>query len=306
LKLRLILPGVPLPKLKVHKLDEGRGRPSYLLTFISVASSRTGSPAKVFEMEFIMRIVYLVPGPLGRTPEGRVEVERRGSLLKKYAAPGTEVGIEDVPEGPASIVSMYEEYLSIPATCRRALELQEEGWDAIILGCYGDPGLDALRELLTIPVIGPGEATAFMAASLGHRFSIITITESVIAFTEKQIRNTGVGEKLASVRVVGIPVLELHHDRERSLEATIAQGRKAIEQDRADALIVGCMSMGFLEIAEAAGEELGVPFLNPAKVSLKFAEATVGAGLTHSKRAYMTPPKLASGKVSSAAELFKM
>lgn len=251
-----------------------------------------------------MRIVYLVPGPMGRTPEGKAEVERRGSYLKRWAGPDTEVGIHDVAEGPASIESMYEEYLSIPATCRRAVELEEEGWDAIILGCYGDPGLDALRELLTIPAIGPGEATALMAASLGHRFSIITITDSVIASTERQIRNVGVGEKLASVRVVGIPVLELHHDRERTIEATIEQGRKAIEQDRADALIVGCMSMGFLEIAETAGAELGVPFLNPARVSLKFAEATVGAGLSHSKRAYMTPPKLATGKVQSAAELF--
>lgn len=250
-----------------------------------------------------MRILYLVPGPMGRTPEGRAEVQRRGDLLKKYAAPGTEVGIEDVPEGPASIESTYEEYLSIPAGIRRAVELESEGWDALILGCYGDPGLDAYRELLSIPMIGPGEATALMAASLGHRFSIITITESVIPMTEKQIRNIGVGEKLASVRVVGIPVLQLHHDRQRTVEATIEQGRKAIEEDRADALILGCMSMGFLEIAEEVGPELGVPFLNPARVSLKFAEATVGAGLAHSRRAYMTPPKLAMGEASSALEL---
>lgn len=250
-----------------------------------------------------MRIIYLVPGPMGRSPAGQAELERRGALLRKYAGPGTEVGIEDVPQGPASIESMYEEYLSIPATAQRAVELEQEGWEAIILGCYGDPGLDALRELVSIPVIGPGEATALVAASLGHRFSIITITESVIASTERQIRNVGVGEKLASVRVVGIPVLELHHDRERTIRATVEQGRRAIEQDRADVLIVGCMSMGFLEIAEAAGQELGVPFLNPARVSLKFAEALVGAGLTHSRRAYHVPPKLATGKVKSAAEL---
>ena len=250
-----------------------------------------------------MRIVYLVPGPMGRSPEGQLELQRRGNLLKEYAAAGTEVDIIDVPEGPASIESMYEEYLSIPATVRKAVELEEEGYDAIILGCYGDPGLDALREVLSIPVIGPGEATALMAASLGHKFTIITITESVIAFTEKQIRNVGVGEKLASVRVVGIPVLELANDRTRSVDATIEQGRLAIQNERADTLIVGCMSMGFLEIAEEVGEILGVPFLNPAKVSLKFAEATVGARLTHSKRAYMPPPKLATGKVASAAEL---
>ena len=162
-----------------------------------------------------MRILYLIPGPMGRTPEGRAEVARRGDLLRRYAAPGTETGIEDVPEGPASIESMYEEYLSIPATVRRAVELESQGWDALILGCFGDPGLDALRELLSIPVIGPGEASALTAASLGHRFSVITITESVVPVTERQIRNVGVGEKLASVRAIGIPVLELHRDRER-------------------------------------------------------------------------------------------
>jgi allantoin racemase len=252
-----------------------------------------------------MKICYLVPGPMGRGPEGRAELARRGSLLEKYAGPGTQTGINDVPEGPASIESMYEEYLSIPATARRAVELEQEGWEALILGCYGDPGLDALRELVSIPIVGPGEATALFAASLGHRFSIITITESVIASTERQIRNVGVGEKLASVRAVGIPVLELHHDRERTIAAVVEQGRQAIKDDRADTLIVGCMSMAFLEIAEAAGAQLGVPFLNPARVSLKFAEALIGAGLTHSRRAYMVPPKLESGKVSSALELFQ-
>ena len=250
-----------------------------------------------------MKLVYLIPGPMGRTPEGRAEVKRRGDLLKHYAAPGTEIDIDDVPAGPASIESMYEEYLSIPATAKRVLELEAQGYDSIILGCYGDPGLDAYRELLSIPIIGPGEATALMAASLGHRFSIITITESVIAFTERLVRNAGVGEKLASVRAVDIPVLELHHNRERTIEATIAEGRKAIAQDRADTLLLGCMSMGFLEVAEAVAPELGVPVLNPGRVSLKFAEAQVGAGLTHSRRAYMLPPKLASGKVASAAEL---
>lgn len=251
-----------------------------------------------------MKILYLIPGPMGRTSAGRAEVERRGDLLKRYAAPGTEVGIDDVPEGPASIESMYEEYLSIPATIRRALELEQVGWDALILGCYGDPGLDGLRELISIPVIGPGEATVLMAASLGHRFSIITITDSVIPMAERQIRHVGVDNKLASVRAVNIPVLHLHHDRERTIEATIAAGRKAIQEDRADTLILGCMSMGFLEIAEAVAPELGVPVLNPGKTALKFAEATVGAGLTHSRRAYLIPPKLAMGEAKSALELF--
>jgi allantoin racemase len=242
---------------------------------------------------------------MGRTSEGKAEMERRRGLLVEYAAPGTEIGVEDVPSGPASIESMYEEYLSIPTTVERALELEQDGWDAIVLGCYGDPGLDAFRELMSIPIIGPGEATALLAASLGHRFSIITITESVIAYTERQVWNTGVGGKLASVRAIGIPVLQLHENRERTIAATIKLGRATIEEDRADTLIVGCMSMGFLGVAEAASEKLGVPVLNSSKVALKYAEALVGAGLNHSRKAYVRPPKLESREVASALDLMK-
>jgi len=63
------------------------------------------------------------------------------------------------------------------------------------------------------------------------------------------------------------------------------------------------MSMGFLNVAEEMSETLGVPVINPGKVSLKMAEALVGTGLIHSKVAYMTPPKIASGEARSSDDL---
>ena len=134
-----------------------------------------------------MRIVYLVPGPMGRSDEGLAELERRGALLAEYAGVETTTGIDDVSEGPASIESAYEEYLSIPASVARCAELELEGWDAVVLGCFGDPGLDAFREIVSIPVVGPGEASVLLAASLGHRFSIVTISDSVVRAIERQV-----------------------------------------------------------------------------------------------------------------------
>jgi allantoin racemase len=173
-----------------------------------------------------------------------------------------------------------------------------------LLGCYGDPGLGALREMVDIPVVGAGQATALMASAVGRRYSVITVTDSVTGPLEETMRNSGGGDKLASVRAVNIPVLELHRDRELAIEATLEEGVKAIKEDRADTLIVGCMSMGFLEIPEACQAELGVPFLNPARVQLKFLEAMLGSGLSHSKQAYMTPPKIASGEAAGPADLY--
>ena len=198
-----------------------------------------------------MKLIYLVSGPMGRTEAGQAELDRRREYLKRHAWSETEVDITDIPAGPGSIESMYEEYLSIPASVQRAYELQAEGWDGILMGCYGDPGLGALREMVDIPVVGAGQATALMASALGRRYSVITVTDSVIGPLEETLRHSGGGDKLASVRAVNIPVLELHHDREIAIEATLEEGRKAIEQDRADTLIVGCMSMGFLDIPEA-------------------------------------------------------
>ena len=245
----------------------------------------------------------MIPGPMGRNAGGEAELERRRSLLRQWAVAATEIGVHDVPTGPASIESICEEYLSIPAAMKRAVELELDGWDAVVLGCFGDPGLDGLRELMAIPLVGPGEATALVGASLGHRFTIITVTDSIVAAIERQIRSAGVAEKLASVRAVSIPVLELHTDRERTIDATTLVGHRALAEDRADTLVVGCMSMGFLGVAEEVEDRLGVPVLNPARVALKYAEMLVGSGLSHSRRAYMPPPKLASGKVASALDL---
>jgi allantoin racemase len=63
------------------------------------------------------------------------------------------------------------------------------------------------------------------------------------------------------------------------------------------------MTMGFLGVAEELSDRLGVPVVNPSRWCLKMAEAMVGAGYRHSKRAYMTPPKLALGLVASNRDL---
>ena len=105
------------------------------------------------------------------------------------------------------------------------------------------------------------------------------------------------------MRAVDIPVLELANDREATVEKMIKAGREAMLEDRAQALVLGCMSMGFLEVAEELQEVLGIPVINPSKVGLAMAETLVRSGLSHSKKAFALPPKLAAGKVVSLQEL---
>ena len=251
-----------------------------------------------------MKIVYVLPGPISRTESGQVELNRRLEVLRSYASPNTQVDIIDVDQGPASIESLYEEYLAIPNTVDLMVQLEKKGYDAAILGCYGDPGLDAIREVTEkMVVVGPGEAGVMAAALCGYQFSIVTVTKSIVHPLQHLVEKAGVGKKLASVRAIETPVLEMAANKEQTVQKLIEEGRKAIEIDGADTLVLGCMTMGFLNVAEQMSAELGVPVINPGLVSLKTAEALVGSGLTHSKLAYMTPPKLASGKVSSSKDL---
>jgi allantoin racemase len=234
------------------------------------------------------RILYLVPGPLSRS-RGPEELERRRSHLQAWAAPGVAVGIAENPDGPPSIESAYEEYVSVPGSFAVATQAQDEGYDAMILGCFGDPGLDGFRELLAVPMVGPFEASVHAACQLGHRFGVVTVLDSIVAPLHKLARIAGLDSRVAAITAVDVPVLELGG---HSVDA-VREGCERVLAAGADTIVLGCMSMAFLGVAEQLSEELGVPVINPARTALKTAELLLGSGLTHSRRAFPVPPKLA-------------
>jgi len=224
----------------------------------------------------------------------------RQAALQQFVSPGVELEARRAPGGPASIESMYEEYLSVPGIMELAMELEREGFDAIVPGCFGDPGLDGIRELVDIPVIGPGATAMLVAANLSHRFSIVTVLENVVRPLENLALLTGVASKLASVRQLGIPVLELNNDLDATFRRLIEVSKQTIEEDRADALVLGCGTLSFrsAELQEA----VGVPVVNPLRVALRTAEMLVACGLTHSKRSYPVPPKMARRMATATAD----
>lgn len=238
-----------------------------------------------------MKILYIVPGIMSQTDLGTDELERRKGILQSHAQKGTIVDIADIDSGPKSIESAYEEYLSIPGTVKKAVQAEEEGYDGVILGCFGDPGLDALREMVNIPVVGPGETAMHVAAMLGHSFSIVTVLDSVVPSLVRLARVVGLDQKMASVRAVNIPVLKLGQNIGLTTSRMMEESQKAISEDRADVIILGCMSMAFMDVAHTMQKSLGIPVVNPAFSSLTVLEGLVSSGLSHSKKAYPRPPK---------------
>ncbi|TCP47860.1 allantoin racemase [Tamaricihabitans halophyticus] len=242
-----------------------------------------------------MQLTYLLPAPMHATELGVAEMRRRAGLLAEWASAGTTVTVSAVDSGPASVESAFEEYLAIPAMGARLRSAENNGADATVVGCFGDPGLDGLREIATRPVVGPASAGMALAATLGHQFSVVTVTASVRPLLRRLAWETGVLGALGEVRAVELSVLEINNDHEAAHGALRAECARLLDTTDTDTIVLGCMSMGFLGAAERLTEELGAPVVNPVRAALHQAEALHRMGLAHSRRAYHRPPKLADG-----------
>ena len=210
------------------------------------------------------------------------------------AGPGTAISLTQIRQGPASIECELDRALAVPAILSDAIAAEKDGVQAIVIDCMGDPGLKPAREAVSIPVVGPAEASMHFACMLGHKFSVITVLDSVLPMFEDQARVYGVHEKMVSARSVNIPVIELERglcsSPERLVSAMADQAVKAVEQDGAHVVILGCTGMfGFAQAIQKQMTERGcsgVPVLDPIPIAVRVAETLIDLGLRNSSRTY--------------------
>lgn len=212
---------------------------------------------------------------------------------------GLEISHSILESGPPSIESEYDEAFAVPATIAEAIKAERAGADAVIIDCMADPGVKAAREMLSVPVLGPGETSMHLAAMLGQRFGYVTVLNSVKPMVRNLARLCGVQERLTSLKAVDIPVLELESRIGEAKQRLGECALEAVEQDDADVVILGCT--GFLGCASAIGTYLAerghrIPVIDPIPATVCIAEGIVRAGLTHSKHCFPQPrPKAMVG-----------
>lgn len=234
-----------------------------------------------------MKIKVINPTTTGVT-DPETEKEFAG-----YAFPGTEISVVHLDYGPASIECELDEAICVPDFLRKAKQAEAEGYDAVISDCFGDPAVKPAREVLNIPVVGAAEASMHFAASLGERFSVVTVLPNIAPTIRNNAAQYGIDKKLASVRNVNIPVLALR-DKNKLVKALHREMLAAIEEDHAHVLVLGCT--GMMGVAKEVEKRLkrdghDVPVIDPVAASLKFAESLVSMGVKQSRLTYMPPPK---------------
>jgi allantoin racemase len=206
---------------------------------------------------------------------------------RSVASPGTEI-IGLTPRfGAESVEGNFESYLAAIAVMDRVMSY-EGPYDAVIQAGYGEHGREGLQELLEVPVVDITEAAASLAMLLGHKYSVVTTLDRTVPLIEDRLKLAGVYERCASVRASGMSVLELEASPQRAIEAIVAQAIKAVNQDKAEVICLGCGGMAGLD--QQIRERAGVPVVDGVTAAVALAESLVRLGLTTSKvRTYATP-----------------
>jgi Asp/Glu/hydantoin racemase len=108
--------------------------------------------------------------------------------------------------------------------CDAALVAEREGFDAMAIGCFFDPGLRAARSLVNIPVASLGESCALAACSLGRKFGLVTLCEDQSADYSDMLQAYGLERCYAGAVSLDPPIDEF------ALEAEEATAREIEER----------------------------------------------------------------------------
>ena len=110
---------------------------------------------------------------------------------------------------------------------------------AIVVAAFGDPGVEALRALVSVPVIGLGAAAIAEAAAGGRRFGIATTTPRLAGAIARLVARLSLSGSFTGTRVPGDDPLVLAGDPARQEIALAAAARLCFTRDGAQAVIIG-------------------------------------------------------------------
>jgi allantoin racemase len=167
------------------------------------------------------------------------------------------------------------------------------GVDAVVLACFGDPGLGALREVAAVPVIGMAEAGCRAAAAGGRRFAVVTGGERWIPMLTEYVATLGLSQQLGGVHAVAPTGAEIAADPEGSVEMLADACRAAIQRFGADVVVLG--GAGLAPIAPRVAGLLEFPAIDGLAAAIVDAEAAAAQPERFESRDRLTDPLPAVG-----------
>lgn len=202
-------------------------------------------------------------------------------MTDKIAAAARAVAASDIEiEGrtcagsPPSIQGAADGDLAAPHFLAELVKAEAEGARAVIIACFDDTALAEARTRVAIPVIGIGEAGYHAAILMGKKFSVVTTLSVSIPVLEKNLADYGLASHCLKVRASEVPVLDLEKEGSDAREKISAEIARAIAEDGAGAIVLGCAGMA--DLAAALSDQHGVPVIDGVAAATGFARTLVG------------------------------
>jgi allantoin racemase len=205
--------------------------------------------------------------------------DKIAQAARAVARPDTEIVAASSQDGPASIQGFLDVATCVPGLLNEVVQHKEV--DAIVIACFDDTGLDAVRSLVSVPVLGIGEAAYHAASMIANKFSVITTLSRSVPGLENNLLRYGLAQKCACVRATEIPVLKLEEGDPATLDKIRLEIHASINEDKAEAIVLGCAGMA--DLMAQLSEEFGLPVIDGVSAGVTFAEALVNNSLRTSK-----------------------
>ncbi|MFM7303269.1 MAG: aspartate/glutamate racemase family protein, partial [Alphaproteobacteria bacterium] len=103
-----------------------------------------------------------------------------------------------------------------------------QGFDAAIIACFGEPAIEAARELLPIPVIGMAEASITLAFEKAPRIALLTGGAAWVPMLEEFVLIRGHRPDRVQVRSVPPTGDMIAREPEKSLGLIAEEARQAV------------------------------------------------------------------------------
>ena len=212
--------------------------------------------------------------------------EKIGAAARRVASPGTEIIAVNPASGPASIQGFYDEAMSLAGLLDVIQRAQD--YDAVIIACFDDTGLDAARCLTEKPVIGIGEAAYHYASMIANKFSVVTTLPRSVPALEHNLQRYGLIARCAKVRSSKVAVLDLEKPGSDACARISAEIGRAVVEDQAEAIVLGCAGMA--DLAETLSREHQLPVLDGVSCAVGLAESMVRLRIFTSRLGGYSPP----------------
>lgn len=206
---------------------------------------------------------------------------------QRSASANTSVEVLTAPFGVAYIETRFEALIGAYATAQLAAE-HHERFDAVIVAAFGDPGLAGLREALPCPVTGLTEAALASACLLGHRFSIVAISQRIRAWYRETVEACGLASRLASIRGLDEPLADIGSVQADQGDRLVALAERCVADDGAEVIVLAGAPLAGL--ARSLRGRLPVPAVDGVSSAVRHAESLIALQPGRAARGSFAPP----------------